>query len=169
MITRLVRPADAAELCALLRANRDFLAPWDPIRAEDYFTEEGQRAVLEGFLAAHAKGTILPHVILDGDRIVGRITLSGITRGAFQSGNLGYWVNAQDNGRGLGTAAVAEIRRIAFYELGLHRIEAGTLLHNTASQTVLHRNGFVRFGTAPRYLRIAGVWQDHALFQTLNE
>jgi len=37
-----------------------------------------------------------------------------------------------------------------------------------ASQRVLARNGFVRYGTAPQYLRIAGRWQDHAMFQALD-
>lgn len=58
--------------------------------------------------------------------------------------------------------------RVAFCELRLHRIEAGTLLQNLASQRVLERNGFVRFGIAPGYLNIAGRWQDHAMYQALN-
>jgi ribosomal-protein-alanine N-acetyltransferase len=36
------------------------------------------------------------------------------------------------------------------------------------SQRVLEHNGFLRFGLAPQYLRIAGRWQDHVLFQKLN-
>jgi ribosomal-protein-alanine N-acetyltransferase len=34
---------------------------------------------------------------------------------------------------------------------------------------VLRRNGFTAIGVAPRYVRIAGEWQDHVLFQLLNE
>jgi ribosomal-protein-alanine N-acetyltransferase len=58
--------------------------------------------------------------------------------------------------------------RLAFEELRLHRVEAGTLVHDTASQRVLGRNGFVRYGLAPQYLHIAGRWQDHVLFQVLS-
>jgi ribosomal-protein-alanine N-acetyltransferase len=76
-------------------------------------------------------------------------------------------VVATANGRGLATAAVREIARLAFADLKLHRIEVGTLLHNAASRKVLARNGFIRFGTAPKYLKIAGEWQDHAMFQVL--
>ena len=57
---------------------------------------------------------------------------------------------------------------MAFGDLRLHRVEAGTLLHNAGSQRVLERNGFVRYGVAPAYLNIAGSWQDHALYQVLN-
>jgi ribosomal-protein-alanine N-acetyltransferase len=59
--------------------------------------------------------------------------------------------------------------RLAFWEMGLHRIQAGTLLYNVRSQRVLERTGFVRFGVAPAYLSIAGEWQDHALYQIVNE
>jgi ribosomal-protein-alanine N-acetyltransferase len=181
-VTRLVSPGDAPALARLLRANREFLAPWEPVRGDDYFTEHGQLAVVEGALAQHARGTCLPHVILDpggpggsggrggpaGD-IVGRITLNGIVRGPFQSCSMGYWIGEAANGRGLATRAVRALVRVAFDELGLHRVQAETLPHNAASQRVLERNGFVRFGYAPRYLHIAGEWQDHVMFQLLDE
>jgi ribosomal-protein-alanine N-acetyltransferase len=63
---------------------------------------------------------------------------------------------------------VRDIIVVAFGELGLHRIQAATLLHNLRSQRVLERNGFVRFGVAPAYLNIAGKWQDHALYQVVK-
>lgn len=53
--------------------------------------------------------------------------------------------------------------------IGLHRLQAETLLHNTASQRVLARNGFRPFAVAPSYLKIAGEWQDHILYHLLNE
>jgi ribosomal-protein-alanine N-acetyltransferase len=166
--TRLIGVGDAPALAELLKLNREFLAQWDPIRPEDYFTAGGQRRVIEEALEGHDHKTGVPHVILDRGRVVGRVTLSNIVRGPFQSCNLGYWVSRVDNGRGLATAAVTDIMALAFRDLGLHRIEAGTLVHNIASQRVLERNGFVRFGVAPRYLKIAGIWQDHALYQALN-
>lgn len=167
--TRLITLEDAPVLAELLRVNRDFLAPWEPIRGEDYSTVDGQRTDIAAALERHEQGTALPHVIVeDSGRVVGRITLNGIVRGPFQSCSVGYWLGAADNGRGVATAAVRDIMRVAFEEMGLHRVEAGTLLHNVRSQRVLERNGFVRFGVAPTYLKIAGEWQDHALYQVLS-
>ena len=160
---------DAPVLARLVRANRDFLAPTSPERDDAFYTEEGQRAGVTDALERHREGTSQPHVIVDGgERVVGRITLNEIVRGPFLSCHLGYWVAEQDNGRGLATAAVRDIVRVAFDELGLHRVQAGTLVHNAASQRVLERTGFERIGLAPAYLRIAGRWQDHLLFQLLN-
>ncbi|WP_433297156.1 GNAT family N-acetyltransferase [Actinoplanes sp. CA-030573] len=169
MTTRLVAPGDAPELAALLVANRDFLTPWEPFRSEEYFTAEGQRAYLEDMLRQHDAGSHVPHVIVEDDRIVGRITLSGIVRGPFQSASLGYWVAKAANGRGVASAAVAGITRLAFRELGLHRVQAETLVHNVASQKVLERNRFRRYGLAPRYLKINGDWRDHIMFQLLSD
>jgi [ribosomal protein S5]-alanine N-acetyltransferase len=169
-VTRLVTEDDAPVLAELLRVNRDFLAPWEPIRDDYNYTVEGQRATIRSALERYGQGTTVPSVILDEEgRVAGRITLNDIVRGPFQSCHLGYWLSAAANGRGLASAAVRDIIRVAFEEQGLHRIQAGTLLHNVRSQRVLERNGFVRFGVAPAYLKIAGEWQDHALYQLVNE
>ncbi|NES31693.1 GNAT family N-acetyltransferase [Micromonospora terminaliae] len=168
-ITRLVTSEDAPILAELLRVNREFLAPWEPIRSEDYFTADGQHAVIGADLRQHEQGSKLPHVILDDSgRVIGRITLNGIVRGPFQSCAMGYWVGAGHNGRGFATRAVREIVRVAFEVLGLHRVQAETLLHNVRSQRVLERNGFVRYGMAPEYLNIAGRWQDHLMYQLVR-
>jgi ribosomal-protein-alanine N-acetyltransferase len=168
-VTRLVEFGDVPALAGLARTNRDFLAPWEPARTDAYFTEAGQRELIRDALTRHAQGTALPHVILnESGGVAGRITLSGIVRGPFQSCSVGYWVSAADNGRGLATAALRHITQLAFRELGLHRVQAETLLHNVRSQRVLERNGFTRIGMAPGYLRIAGRWQDHYLYQLLS-
>jgi ribosomal-protein-alanine N-acetyltransferase len=167
--TRLVTLDDVPALAEVLRVSRDFLAPWEPIRSDDYFTVEGQLAVIRNALAQHEQGSALPRVILDDSGlVVGRITLNGIVRGPFQSCSVGYWVGVTHTGRGLATAAVRDILGVAFGELGLHRVQAETLLHNVRSQGVLKRNGFVRIGMAPAYLNIAGRWQDHILYQVVN-
>jgi len=168
--TRLVTLDDAETLADLVRANREFMRAWDPARPEEYYTTASQREVIATFLVEHARGAALPHLILtEQGQVVGRVTLTGIVRGAFQSAVLGYWVDQQHNGRGLASAATADMVRRAFDDLGLHRVEAGALTHNHASRRVLERNGFVQYGLAPGFLKIDGRWQDHVLYQRLNE
>ncbi|OWP22386.1 GNAT family N-acetyltransferase [Microbacterium sp. AISO3] len=169
VVLRSLRTEDAAALAEAYRVNSEHLAPFEPLRPADFTTEAGQRTEIAALVASREAGTALPLVLAHGSRIVGRVTLSGITRGAFQSGNLGYWIDRSYAGRGLMTAAVNEISLLAADELQLHRIQAGTLVDNVASQTVLRKCGFVEFGTAPEYLLIAGRWQDHRLFQRILE
>ena len=99
---------------------------------------------------------------------IGGLALANIRRGVAQAASLGYWVGEEHNGRGLATAAVACMLAVAFDELELHRVQAATLPHNVASQRVLERNGFDRIGLAAAYLKIAGRWQDHVLFQRIS-
>jgi ribosomal-protein-alanine N-acetyltransferase len=169
-VTRLVSRDDAAALARVLTANRDYLAPWSPLHSDRYFTEAGQREVLDHDVAAYELGGMVPLAILDADGAVcGRINLNSIIRGAFQGASVGYWVSQSRAGRGLASAAVADAITIGFGEYGLHRLEAATLLHNTPSQRVLARNGFRPYAISESYLKIAGKWQDHILFQLLNE
>ncbi len=156
MIRPLV-PRDAEELTRLLVANRSFLAPYDPLRPESFFTTRAQRDRIKRSEHLFA--------ILDGDRIAGTIAISNVVYGAFRSANTGYWVDSARNGRGLASRALAAVVEHAFAELDLHRLEAGTLVDNVGSQRVLEKNRFVRIGVAPHYLHIAGAWRDHVLFQ----
>lgn len=166
---RLLRDSDAGRLSAAYQLNRDHLAPWEPARSDEFFTAAGQRAVIDSKLAMHAEGQELPLVLLAGSRIVGAITLTGIVRGPFLSANMGYWVDEEFNGRGIGSAAIACVLAAARDDLGLHRVQAATLKHNSASRKILGRAGFREIGVAPSYLKIAGAWQDHVLFQRLLE
>jgi ribosomal-protein-alanine N-acetyltransferase len=169
----LLRPlhgGDISALAQLVRANREFLAASGPLRTEEYFTDEGQERAVLASLEAAATGSTFPMVIVDrGGALVGTLNLNSIIRGAFQSASIGYWVSQERNGEGIASAAVAAAKHVAFQELGLHRIQAETLVHNHASQRVLLKNGFVRYGVAPDYLKIAGRWQQHVLFQVVAQ
>lgn len=166
--TRLLTVDDAEPLAALLAAERESMAPYEPVRSDAFYTAAGQAAVLAERARRTAEGVELPHLILDDDGSpAGGITLKGIEHGPFRSCGLGYWVARSAGGRGLATEAVARMLDVAFVDLRLHRVQAETLVDNVRSQRVLAKNGFERIGLAPGYLHIAGRWQDHVLFQRL--
>ena len=164
---RVLRPSDAEPMRAAYHRNRDHLAPWEPDRPEVFFTVAGQCKVIASKLDLHAAGYEVPWVLEKDERIIGAITLTGIVRGPFLSANLGYWMDHDVTGRGIGSAAIAFALDFAQQELGLHRIQAATLPHNAASQKILKRAGFHEIGLAPSYLKIAGSWQDHVLYQRI--
>jgi len=167
LILRVRREEDAAPLAAAYQRNRGHLAPWDPTRTEDFFTEDGQLSQTRELLALREMDATLPLVLADGQEIAGGMTLSGIVRGAFQSATVGYWLDRDHTGRGLASEALTAVVEASRDQYGLHRIQAATLLANHASQSVLTRAGFERIGVAPKYLQIAGRWQDHVLFQRI--
>jgi [ribosomal protein S5]-alanine N-acetyltransferase len=164
---RVIRPSDAGLLQAAYQLNRDHLAPWEPHRPAAFYTAEGQAEVIGSKLAQHAAGSEVPFILLEDERVVGALTITGIVRGPFLSANLGYWVDQEFTGRGIGSAAVAFALDYSRKELGLHRLQAATLIHNAASQKVLRKAGFTEIGLASAYLLIAGSWQDHILYQRI--
>ena len=165
----LLSSADVPALVELEMRNREQLLVGAPRRDEEWFTEAGQRTAFAHALAAKEAGLGLPlgiRLLAEGESwLVGRLPLSGITRGAFQSASLGYWVDAAETGRGIATHALHLAVALAFGGLGLHRLQAEVRVGNDASAAVLQRCGFTEVGLAPQMLRLGGDWTDCRLFQ----
>ncbi|GAA4658263.1 GNAT family N-acetyltransferase [Arthrobacter cryoconiti] len=164
---RLLTTADALAVATASARNKAFLQPWEPIRPDSFYTLAGQEVLLADSVALQHERRSLFWILFHDGAAVGRISLTDIVRGAFSNGHLGYWVAEDHQGQGLATAAVRFVCNYALEELGLHRLQAGTLIHNVGSQKVLTRCGFTSIGIAEKYIRINGWWQDHQLFQRI--
>jgi len=166
-ILRLLEVSDAAQLAEAYVRNREHLRPWDPEREDAFFTQAWHAENISQTLAANEHGLAYPYGLFRDQQLIGRFNIVSVVRGPFQSASLGYWVDHRFTGQALASRAVAALRIEAVENVGLHRLEASTLLHNFASQKVLLNNGFAQIGMAPNYLKIAGRWQDHNLYQTI--
>jgi ribosomal-protein-alanine N-acetyltransferase len=157
---------DAPALARMYVRNRAHLAPWEPVRPEDFYTVAGQVESVTAKLAAVEAGQMETWLLHHDVDVVGQVNVNNIIRAVLQSASIGYALDQDHLGRGLATRLVAHAARRAD-ERGLHRLEAATIVDNVRSQGVLLRNGFVRYGTAERFLFIAGRWQDHHLYQRI--
>lgn len=164
---RPLAPGDTSSLLDAYVRNRAYLLPFEPDRDEEFYTLDGQARRLSDQLSAQEAGALSGWVLLDGERVVGTVTLSHIVRGPLSSANLGYWIDQEYGGRGLASAAAEFACAYAEEGLRLHRVEAGTLLDNLGSQRVLAKCGFSVIGDAAQFLHIAGAWRDHRLFQRI--
>jgi ribosomal-protein-alanine N-acetyltransferase len=167
VLLRPVRPDDAPALLDTLLRNRDILRASDVERPDSFWTLEGQRTRIDLLVRQEAAGALVARVLMRGDKVVGYAALSGITRAPVFGCSVGYWVDAADHGRGLASAAVEALLRIADENLGLHRVEAGTNPANLASQRVLTRNGFTLYGTAHSHMFVNGAWHDSNLYERI--
>ncbi|NLI77039.1 MAG: GNAT family N-acetyltransferase [Candidatus Riflebacteria bacterium] len=168
LLRRLTR-GDAPAYLDLLEKNRLWVHPWMPeiphplslqdlrkiIDCEHHEVNRSQRVDLGIFRATDAS-------------LIGRIALHSIQWGVSFSGGLGYWVAADQAGRGYMTEAVARLVCAVFEEAVLHRVWAGVQPANQPSQRVLEKLGFVREGLHRQELFINGLWQDQ-FFYTLLE
>ena len=164
-----LQPEHAGALRDFRLANREFLRPWEPVRDEGYYTLEAAVAAIDAQQADRAADRGYAFGILEGGALVGYVNLNAVVRGVFQNAYLGYAVAEAANGRGVATEAVREATRIAFEELGLHRVQAAVMPRNAGSIRVLEKTGFRREGYAQGYLLISGMWEDHILFARTSD
>jgi len=86
------------------------------------------------------------YVLVDEDgSVLGRFNLYDINDG---TAALGYRVAQHVAGRGVATATVRELCRLASARVGLRELRAATARENVASQKVLTKAGFVPVGPA---------------------
>jgi [ribosomal protein S5]-alanine N-acetyltransferase len=169
IVMRSLREEDApAVLDAHLR-NREYLAPFEPPRPESFFTLDGQRDRMRSITGQEREGKLVTRAFFRGDTVVGYASFANLTPAPLCGATIGYWVDPGEQGRGLASAAVAELLVVAG-ERGVHRLEAATAPTNVGSQKVLTNNGFVHYGTAHSHLFLNGGWQDSYLFErVLND
>ncbi|MEU6523767.1 GNAT family N-acetyltransferase [Streptomyces sp. NPDC046924] len=137
-----LRAEHAPALLAFERDNRAYFARSIPDRGDAYFTPSGFAARHASLLAEQEAGACHFHVLLEEDgRVVGRVNLIDVVDG---SAELGYRVGERAAGRGVATAAVARVCRLAARSYGLTTLTAVTTSDHPASMTVLTRNGFTR-------------------------
>jgi ribosomal-protein-serine acetyltransferase len=139
---RTYTPDDAEEVAALVRANYDRLAPWMPWATRDRTAAE-QRDWIERCLRSDTD--LEGNGIWLADRsLAGGIGMRIDTRSG--EGELGYWLGAAAEGRGLVTRACGRFIDHAFGELKLHRVVIKAAIANERSRAVAVRLGFTEEG-----------------------
>ncbi|MEU9054226.1 MULTISPECIES: GNAT family N-acetyltransferase [unclassified Streptomyces] len=135
-----LRADHAPALLAFEAENREYFARTIPDRGDAYFEAAGFAARHQALLAEQDAGICHFHLVLDAEgRIVGRVNLVDVEDGCAE---LGYRVGERAAGKGVATAAVAQLCRMAATTYGLTSLVARTTLDNLASRTVLERNDF---------------------------
>ncbi|MFJ8041739.1 GNAT family N-acetyltransferase [Kitasatospora sp. NPDC096147] len=141
---RLLKADHAPAVLAFERANRAYFAASVPDRGDAYFAHFDARH--HGLLADQEAGICYFHVLLGPDgAVVGRFNLVDVAEGEAE---LGYRVAEAVAGRGLATATVQGLCRLAAAKYGLTALRARTTVGNAASRAVLARAGFVPTGEA---------------------
>ena len=165
LIPRTVAIAEAYQ--ALVEGNHERLARWFP--GFERPTPEGTLADLERRGRAWFEGSQLPVAIAvkgeNGWRLVGAVNL--LIDGPARSGEVGYWLDAGFEGRGLVTRAVTAVLDEAFGPLGLHRVELRTNPANGRSRSVAQRLGFTQEGVLREAAAFADERRDEVVYGLL--
>ncbi len=147
----------------LIVRNQDRLARWEPW-AEQPATVDSTRAyirsALEDFLRGRQISTII--AVDNGRRFVGRC---GVRINPYAaSGDIGYWIDNEYEGRGITSRAARALISSVFDELGLTRMELRTSVDNKRSRALAERLGFSFEGVLPGGLRFSHRADDVAMY-----
>ena len=151
----------AAAVLAFELANRAYFAASISDRGDDFFDQFADR--YNALLAEQEAGVCAFYVLVAEDgSVLGRFNLVDIED---HTAELGYRVARHVAGRGVATAAVRELCRLAAARHGLRTLRAATAHQNAASRKVLTKAGFVPVGPAdPAHLGgKPGTWYQRDL------
>ena len=170
MFIRPVNRHDAPALSTFYSRNKEHLAPWEPAREPEFFSEKFWSDRLAKWVEDGNSGAAAHYISVSTskDQVHAICSLTNIIRGPFQACNIGYAVSAEMQGTGTMMALVEHVVDVAFTELGLNRVMANYLPRNMRSARLLNRLGFTEEGLARKYLLVNGVWEDHVLTSKVN-
>ena len=168
VMLRPLLPADFPPWSEVRRRNHDWLTVWEPSRSalapdpstdRDAFT--ARCAVRERERQA---GNAHTFGLFVDNAFAGEVNLNSVSRGAMQSGTVGYWIDRARAGRSYVAEGVAVLARHAFEDLELHRLEICIVPRNTNSRRVMEKLRIREVGLALRFLEINGAWEDHVRY-----
>jgi ribosomal-protein-serine acetyltransferase len=161
---RPLEEADAAELYALVDADRAYLARWLPWAAGQSAADtlefirgtRRQMADDNGFQAA---------IVRDG-AIAGAVGFHAVDW-ANRSTSIGYWLGERHQRRGTMTAAVRALVEHAVSVWQLNRVEIRAAPGNARSRAIPERLGFREEGTLRQAERIGEHYLDNVVYSVL--
>lgn len=164
---RPLEPWQAGDFAAFIEQNRSHLADWLPW-ATSITDAASARAFLQGYADRQAA---------DGGRIYG-LWLDGVLAGGTlfrvfdpraSSCEVGVWLAAEAEGRGLITRAVRGMIDWAVRERGMMRVEWRTVPANARSIAVAKRLGMTQEGVLRRAFELNGVRHDIEIWALLAQ
>lgn len=160
---------DARDWFAVRARNVSWLAPWEATAPEGVVESRTFPAMVRELRSQGRHGRGYPWVLTYNDRLVGQVTVSGITLGSARWAQVGYWVDRDVAGRGIVPTGVALAVDHCFTAGGLHRVEVNIRPENAASLRVVRKLGFREEGLRAGFLHIDGAWRDHLGFSLCAE
>jgi ribosomal-protein-serine acetyltransferase len=162
---RTFTPDDAEELFALVEANRGRLEAWMPWAEKTRSVADQAVFIERGIASEH---DLEANGIWVHGRVAGAIGLS--VNPLVNAGELGYWIDAAHEGRGLVTRAARLFLDHAFGVLRLHRVALRAGVENRRSRAVAERLGFREEGVIRDGDRVGGGrYVDMVLYGLLED
>ena len=164
---RLPDLSHAEEVTEVVLRNLAHLRPWMPWAVEGY-TVESARDFIQLMRRQYAAGESLVAFIFHEGRFAGSAGLNGINW-QNRKGEIGYWLDARLQGRGIITRSCRAFVNHSFRDLKLNRVEMFIDPENARSRAVAARLGFRQEGVCRQAEWLHDRFHDLALYAMLAE
>jgi ribosomal-protein-serine acetyltransferase len=146
---------DVNELTDLIDANRQHLREWLPWLDNSTTVTDTARFIGRAIEQAEDNNGLTLGILYEGKLagVIGQHYIDSLNRRT----EMGYWLDAAHQGRGIVTRATARLTDYSFREQDCNRVILQCAVENTKSRAIAERLGFVKEGT----LREAEWLYDH--------
>ncbi len=163
----LPQPRLAQAIFDVVDAQRNYLGQWLPWVERTKSVDDFKRFLKESS-AFNQGGQRLTTFIIHQEKIAGSVGFVKFNKD-HHSGELGYWLNQDLQGRGIMTKSVKRIIDYAFRTKAINRIEIKVASGNHKSISIAERLGFFHEGTLRQAIFLYKQYHDVELFSLLKE
>ncbi|MEK2401366.1 GNAT family protein [Vibrio parahaemolyticus] len=158
----LVESKFAPQYLEIVTREREYLSQWlawpQHADSNDFFLSFIKRSLHD-----YADGKSLVCAMLHGDKLVGNISFNTINQ-SLKKVEIGYWLSAEHQGKGLVSKSVSKLIEMAFTELDMQKVEISAAVENQSSRKVCERLGFSLEGVITCSENLNGRVVDHAIY-----
>ncbi|HEY0375592.1 MAG TPA: GNAT family protein [Pyrinomonadaceae bacterium] len=155
----------AQEFFELVHRNRTHIGEWMFWVGDDYSLADAEAHIIIALEKAAAGNGVEAGIWFE-NQLAGCVRYNYIDR-AHRNTELGYWLGAAFQGRGLATAACRAMTDYAFATLGLNRVEIRCMSENLRSRRVPERLGFTQEGVLRQVRWRRDHFDDHVVYGML--
>ena len=144
MTMRAWREDDVDEALEVVIRNREHLQTYMQWMTPEYSIENARKFVVEAIKNRLDKKTLGLALVRDG-HVIGSTGFNRLDWNA-RVCEIGYWIDKDEEGKGIVTRACRAMIEYAFDELEMNRVEIRFSTENTKSAAIPERLGFMREG-----------------------
>ncbi len=138
------RDGDAVGVLNTVLANREHLMPFMEWMNPNYSLVDAREFVAQSIVDARQKKS-LAFGIFRGEKFIGATGFSTFDRES-KAAEIGYWIDKNEEGKGIVSKACKLLINHAFTELKLNRIQIRCAAENVRSAAIPEKFGFVKEG-----------------------
>jgi ribosomal-protein-serine acetyltransferase len=160
---RAPQTSDAEAVCELVSRNYSHLRTFMEWAKPDYSIDDARQWIDRDIGNAHA----MNFLICRGGEILGTIGFASFDRDANVT-EIGYWIDAGEQGKGIVSRAARRLVDIAFTDLGMNRVQIRCAADNLRSAAIPEKLGFKLEGVQRQHVFRDGKIYDFRIYGLLR-